>query len=336
MKAVVISGSRADYGSAKAVADALDAQIWDALNPGTPKADLFLVAGDRFEILRSTVELFIAGCTIGHISGGDVTEGSQDDSMRHAITKLSHLHFVTSDESARRVIQMGEEPWRVHNVGYPGADNIELIPLVAAKHLAGIPPDWNDFLLVVWHPDTLASEDKNVEQAVILTRALERANLRTLIVGPNHDTNWHVIAHHLRSWCQFTDNNKYVDNLPRRSYLTLLKHCQCLVGNSSSGFFEAPSFGTSVVNIGDRQKGRKNPPNMVSCGINVEDIVHSIYNAPTPLKIHNPYGDGLAAQRIAQIISDIKDPKQLLKKRFHDIQSSMGRDTLKKSMGTLA
>src|SRR5580698_7977931 len=165
MKVAVIEGSRADHGTCQAVADTLKCKIYSAEDVSKYSADNFdlvLVAGDRFEILRATVELFIAGCAIGHISGGDITEGSQDDSMRHAITKLSHLHFVTSDESARRVIQMGEEPWRVHNVGYPGADNLELIPLVAAKHLVAI--DWDDFLLVVWHPDTLSDPTGNLLQ----------------------------------------------------------------------------------------------------------------------------------------------------------------------------
>lgn len=321
MKVAVVSGSRADIGTITAIKYALGcehfyAETVDACIASKP--DLVLIAGDRFEILRAGVELFISGCVIGHVGGGDLTEGSQDDSMRHCLSKLAHLHFTSSVESARRVIQMGEEPWRVHNVGYPGADNIELIPLVAAKHLANIPPEWDDFLLVVWHPDTLSDAYTNIQQVTILWTAISQTKMKALIVGPNLDHGNESVKRQLRKMCEVT-GNKYVDNLPRRSYLTLLKHCQCLVGNSSSGFFEAPSFGTSVVNIGDRQKGRKNPPNMISCGINVEEIVHSIYNAPTPLKIHNPYGDGLAAQRIAQIISNIKDPKQLLKKRFHDI-----------------
>ena len=324
MRVNLLSTSRADLGTITAVEKALkgsgvEAQVvnqegfWVSAEP-----DLVVVAGDRFELLQAVVDIYIAGYPIAHLSGGDVTEGSQDDNMRHAITKLSHLHFVTNEASYQRVLQLGEEPWRVHLTGCPQIDNIELIPLQAAKHLAGI-PSYDDYLLVVWHPDTLADQDENLKQVQILTRALDKVFIKTLVVGPNKDAGCEVVADWLRGWCRET-MNMYVDTLPRRTYLTLMKHCRCLVGNSSSAFFEAPSFRKVAVNIGTRQQGRLRPKNIVDVGVTVTGIASSIELAvKLIIPGGNPYGDGNAAQRIASIIAGIEDPTKLLKKRFIDL-----------------
>src|ERR1700723_2514781 len=201
---LLISGSRADKGGLEGVKTSLDtlgfetslinldevsighnvSYVTDLLDYEVP--DLVVVLGDRSEILGATVAAYTYGIPIAHLAGGDLTEGSADDSMRHAITKLSHLHFTTNEDSKRRVIQMGEDPSRVHNVGYPGIDQLELIPLEAAKHLAGV-PSYEDFLLVVWHSDTLVDKEENLRQVHILTRALDKAFMKTLVVSPNID-----------------------------------------------------------------------------------------------------------------------------------------------------
>jgi UDP-hydrolysing UDP-N-acetyl-D-glucosamine 2-epimerase len=232
---------------------------------------------------------------------------------------------------------MGEDPSRVHNVGYPGIDQLELIPLEAAKHLAGI-SSYEDFLLVVWHPDTLVDKEENLRQVHILMRALDKVFMKTLVVGPNTDNGNEVIKKHLKFWCHETKNT-YVDELPRKTYLTLLKHCKCLVGNSSSGFYEAPSFYTRVVDIGDRQKGREPPHNVARCPVNVVEIARWVEYSVSPLARiitgSNPYGDGLAGQRIASIIARIDNPKKLLRKKWHDVGTTtsnsneqLGFDTL--------
>ncbi len=337
MNIVLISGSRADRGGLESVFESLKVlgfkPEWysaeGVLNAGQlllPNFDIAIALGDRFETLRAVVELYIKGVAIAHLSGGDITEGSQDDCMRHAISKLSHLHFVTNKEAARRVIQMGEEPWRVHNVGYPGVDNLELQALEQAKSIAGI-VSYDDFLLVVWHPDTLAGVDDNSTQVQILTMALDKVFMKTLVIGPNADEGHQIVSKHLKKWCLVT-KNVYVDELPRKTYLTLLKHCKCLVGNSSSGYYEAPSLETYVIDIGDRQKGRIKPPNIISCRFDVEDICQMIRAICDPdvnktvsnyVKMKNPYWSGTAAQRIASIIAKIDDPKKLLRKRWHDV-----------------
>jgi UDP-hydrolysing UDP-N-acetyl-D-glucosamine 2-epimerase len=326
VKVLVVPGSRADYGGLESTYNALIMHSVDAkfitlptdLSTAGEHFDLAVILGDRFEILRAAVELYIQKIAICHLSGGDLTEGSADDSMRHAITKLSHLHFPTNNASAQRIIQMGEEPWRVKVVGYPGVDNLEI---------SKFPPPWLpddgignfDFILVVWHPNTLVGEDKVLDEARVLTDALDAINSHFVVVGPNSDAGGDLIRGYLKTWCNI-DGNNYVDTLPRTEYLWLLKHTKCLVGNSSSGFYEAPSFGTPVVDIGDRQTGRESSGNIFKCvHINSENIRATIEQAlrAKHQKVENFYHKGNASEKIAEIISKIKDPKKLLHKRFY-------------------
>lgn len=326
MRVLVLEGSRADQGGLSAVYQALinhGVDAWTSI-AGVPSCDIYafnlvVVLGDRFEILRAVVEIYLQKVPIAHLSGGDITEGSQDDCMRHAITKLSHLHFVTNEESKRRVIQLGEEPWRVHNVGYPGIDNIELglLNFEDAKRKAGVLSYPNDFLLVVWHPNTFACDNQNLHEVNIITRALDKVFKKTLIVGPNADAGNEVVRAHFKKWAKETCNT-YVDKLPRDVYLSLLKHCRCLIGNSSSGYYEAPHFGTTVLDIGDRQKGREKP----KCVTNVRIDLHEIAGCLPPISDkkfpQQIYGDGTAADKIADIICKT-DLTNLLRKKWHDV-----------------
>jgi len=331
MKTLVVCGSRADWGAANAIYELLpepkkitnpnDLDIHPFIWLGGIKSycpDLAIVVGDRFEVLRATVELYIAGCCIAHVSGGDITEGSADDSMRHAISKLSHIHFPSNQNSARRLVQLGEQPNRIHVVGCPSTP---------AKMLT---QPSNDFLLVVWHPNTLAGATENMREVEALTSALDEINIKKTVIGPNADEGNELIRQHMLSWTG-RSKNTYVDTLSRPAYLDLLQNCAALIGNSSSGLYEAPSYGTPVVNIGDRQLGRITPKNVVNCtNVSVPDIISSIQFALKRGRVatSNPYGDGAAAQRIADIISKIDDPKKLLRKKWHDlpVQSSNRRN----------
>lgn len=330
MQVLCVSGSRADLGGISAVYEALKrydhlhTDLWDMKKQGDPRSisikyNLAVVLGDRSEILKTVIQLFLDGLIIAHLSGGDITEGSQDDSMRHAITKLSHLHFPTNEESAKRIIQMGEEPWRVHTVGYPGIDDLKLESSNEARNKTNI-LEWNDFVLVVWHPDTLTNEKENIIQVRTLIKALNKLKLNYLVIGPNNDKHSAAILEILKNWAE-AKNHRFFYSLDRSVYLTLLGEARCLVGNSSSGFYEAPEFGTRVINIGDRQKGRIKPENVIDCPIEIDAIIKSVKEAYAGVNIgpvDSIYAKGNAATRIAKVISEIDDPKRLLNKKFID------------------
>jgi UDP-hydrolysing UDP-N-acetyl-D-glucosamine 2-epimerase len=335
MRVLVYSGSRADYGGLESVVSALKARgvetDFDKSENFEPESvgsrtDMAVVLGDRFEVLRAVVELYIKKIPIAHLSGGDITQGSADDCMRHAITKLSHLHFVTNEESAKRVIQMGEEAWRVKTVGYPGVDALQTIDLEEAKKQAGI-ENFTDFVIVLWHPDTLTDDFQSRMESIILTQALNDLTQGILIIGPNSDAGNEFIRDQLKTWKELRVSESlrpthYVEGLPRSVFLTLLANCKALIGNSSSGYYEAPSWGTPVVDIGDRQKGRVKSKNIINCRASYHEISKAIniaLNQPK-LEISNPYYTGNAAEKIAYEISRIKEPKKLLIKRFYDIK----------------
>jgi UDP-hydrolysing UDP-N-acetyl-D-glucosamine 2-epimerase len=332
MKVLLVSGSRADRGGLEPVHSALvrnniQAKIGITVNDtGMPDPDLIMILGDRFEILNVALQAYLRKIPIVHLSGGDITEGSQDDSMRHAITKLASLHFPTNEDSAKRIIQMGEEPWRVKTVGYPGADNFELIDLSEAKEKAGISHFSDYFIIFIWHPNTTIETSKVLDEAIIVTRALNQFRDDILIIGPNNDVGGEEIGSHFYGWCQarIKDNLRttYCKNLPRHVFLTLLNQCKCLVGNSSSGYYEAPSFGIPVVNIGSRQKGRIKPLTAEDCPVDADLIAHSIRTALQRKRFapDNPYYTGNAADKIAETVAKIKEPRKLLLKKFYELK----------------
>lgn len=334
MRILIVSGSRADLGSLEAVHEALKRHKVDTTFIKLPADlskvgelfDLVIVEGDRFEILKATTEVFLQKVPIVHLGGGDLTEGSQDDSMRHAISMLAHLHYTTCLESAKRVIQMGHEAWRVKVVGEPSVDHIKLMDLKEAKKLAGIEHFPNNWGIVIWHPDTLVDDFQVTTESIILVQALNKFLIGLLVIGPNTDAGNERIRTHFEGWVNARSGDGletvYTEGLPRDVYLTLLANCNLLVGNSSSGYFEAPSLGTPVVDIGDRQKGRVRSPNIVHCGIIYNEIVSAIKTALNKerIKVINPYHSGNAADQIAHDISRIKEPKKLLLKRFYTIR----------------
>jgi UDP-N-acetylglucosamine 2-epimerase (non-hydrolysing)/GDP/UDP-N,N'-diacetylbacillosamine 2-epimerase (hydrolysing) len=247
------------------------ADAYEQLQP-----DLLLILGDRYEMLAAASAATIFGIPVAHLYGGEITEGAYDDSIRHAITKLSYLHFTSTEEYRQNVIQMGEAPERVMWVGALGADNISRDQTMALSELEQS-LDFelgDDFLLVTFHPVT--KEPGSAErQSQALLQALSTVvdRHRVLITLPNSDTDGRVIARQIREWvAQNADRAIAVTSLGRRRYYAALQHCAAVVGNSSSGLCEAPSFGKPTLNIGNRQKGRTRGNTVTDCAATLADI----------------------------------------------------------------
>ncbi len=247
------------------------ADAYEQLQP-----DLLVILGDRYEMLAAASAATIFGIPVAHLYGGEITEGAYDDSIRHAITKLSYLHFTSTEEYRQNVIQMGEAPERVMWVGALGADNISREQTMTLSELEQS-LDFelgDDFLLVTFHPVT--KEPGSAEQqSQALLQALYTVvdRHRVLITLPNSDTDGRVIARQIREWvAQNADRAIAVTSLGRRRYYAALQHCAAVVGNSSSGLCEAPSFGKPTLNIGNRQKGRTRGNTVTDCAATLADI----------------------------------------------------------------
>ncbi len=364
MRVAVISGSRADRGALDVVYQALvkeedcwarwisvahcqpvdaDSQDQCAVRAAVASRevveelvryhpDWVLLYGDRYEILGAAMAAYVSGYPIAHLSGGDITEGSADDCMRHAISKLAHLHFPDNRDSERRLIQMGEDPATVHMVGSPQVDRLlrtELLSREATFEEFGYVP--KHAMLVCLHPNTLGDTSREVHELCEALRALP-PDIALIIVGPNSDPgNW-GITEQLLDLANEGTNRLYHTVLEDRLYISLLSHCDMMVGNSSAGLHEAPTFATPAVNIGDRQKGRLKASSVIDCVPEKDDILRAIECAFVHPKsaamefCRNPYGDGDAAPKIVKILKSIGDPKALLRKRFYDSrQASFGK-----------
>lgn len=284
--------------------------------------DVVLLLGDRFETLVLAQAAMLTGVPIAHIGGGDVTEGAMDEGIRHAITKLSHLHFVTHAEAGRRVVQMGETPDRVFVVGNPSLDILTRTPTVSRAFLEtrlGGPLGTRN-LLVTFHPVTLL-QDKGASEFSALLQALgdlpEEVTL--WITRANADPGGVMINAALDTFASGRSNVKVHDALGA-AYLPLLAACDAVVGNSSSGLTEAPSVRTPTVNIGLRQAGRRAGPSVLQTSAEPGAIWHAIAQAmagDVP-GFENPYGDGHSAARIVEALIAAPPRETLLRKRFFD------------------
>lgn len=294
------------------------AQSYARLRP-----DVLFVLGDRFEMHAAVVAALPFKIPVAHISGGEITEGAVDDALRHSMTKLSHLHFVTTEEYARRVLQMGEEPWRVVVSGSPSLDNLRTFRCLddqQLQELLGL--RWNVApLLVTYHPVTLEYEQTEwqVEQLLGALEVFDRAVIFTL---PNVDTKSRTIIRAIRKFVDRHPAARLVENLGTQQYFSMMACAAAMVGNSSSGIVEAPSFGLPVVNIGARQQGRLRVENVVDVGYSREEIVRGITQALAPgsrdrlRNLQNPYGDGRAAERIVSKLMSVWNRPDLLWKKF--------------------
>lgn len=288
--------------------------------------DILLVLGDRFEMHAAVVATLPFKIPVAHIHGGESTEGLIDEAIRHSITKMSHLHFVSTEFYARRIVQMGEEPWRVVVSGAPGLDNLHHMRMLSRQELEdryGLCLT-EPILIVTYHPVTLEYEHTEAHLRELLA-ALERLDFTIVFTFPNADTRGHLIIDMVRDFAARHERVQVVVNLGTQAYFSLMAHAAIMVGNSSSGIIEAASFKLPVVNIGNRQRGRVRPKNVIDVGYDRREILDGIMKATSPgfraglEDLVNPYGDGNATERIVNKLKEVKLDEQLLLKRFHNI-----------------
>jgi UDP-hydrolysing UDP-N-acetyl-D-glucosamine 2-epimerase len=295
----------------------------DALQRLAP--DVLVLMADRSEIFAAAAAAVTLGVPIAHFSGGESTEGLFDDQFRHAITKLSRLHFVSMEAYASRVVRMGESPSRVFVVGEPGLDHVRRTPQVDTATLSGdIGLDASKpFALVTFHPVTLEL-DKTRHYVSELMTALDRfPDLPKLFTYPGADPASQIIIDAIERYVARTPGALVHRNLGFRRYLSVLAHARVMVGNSSSGIVEAPSFGLPAVNIGSRQRGRVRARNVIDADCRSNSIASAIEQAMTPsfrgslTGMANPYGDGNTSGRVVKILESV-DIASLTYKPFHD------------------
>lgn len=275
------------------------------------ESDIVLVLGDRIEAFSAATAASLSNLLLCHIHGGDKSMGGLDEAMRHAITKLAHVHFAASSVSAQRILKMGETPDRVFLVGAPGLDEIAEIQLMAEEEVANMLnlDLTKPIVTVLQHPISTEPGDAQRQFRETL-EAVRTLDVQVVAVCPNSDPGSHSMFDLLEEY-RATDF-RVVKNLPRHEYLSLLKTSSALVGNSSSGIIEAPFLGTPVINIGTRQEGREQPVTVLQADHDRADIARKLSLAindeqvKASLKqVRHVYGDGTAGQRIAEILETI-------------------------------
>ncbi len=292
------------------------------------KPDIIVVLGDRYEILSAVSAAMIAKIPIAHIHGGEITEGSWDDSIRHCISKMAHLHFTATEEYKNRVIQLGEDPSRVFNTGGMGIENIKRLKLLSRnKFEKSINFKLNKKnILVTFHPVTLENNTSKKQFQELINTINELDDTNIIFTKTNSDLNGKVIN-------QMID--KYTSKYPKKSvgftslgqlrYLSALKYVDAVVGNSSSGLLEAPSFKIGTINIGDRQKGRIRAESVIDCLANKKDIQKSFKKLYSKnfqkllINVNNYYDNGFSSKKIIRILKNF-NLKNILKKNFYNIQ----------------
>ncbi|GHE80959.1 UDP-N-acetylglucosamine 2-epimerase [Thalassotalea profundi] len=289
--------------------------------------DLLILLGDRFEALAVAQAATICGVPIAHIHGGELTEGAMDEVFRHALTKLSHWHFTSTEVYRQRVIQLGEQPNTVVNVGAPGIDNIKQLPLLNLKELEqNLAIKLNKpYFLITYHPETLSTENP-VDAIANLFTALDKfPKYNMIITYPNADAKGRIIMTALESYTKAQPERIFLfRSIGQLNYLSAMKHCAAVIGNSSSGIIETPSFNIPTINIGDRQKGRIASDSVIQCGNCFGEIYNSITQALSPefrqriAHIDNPYGNGNACEKMLTYIVNTPLPKTI--KRFYDLK----------------
>jgi UDP-hydrolysing UDP-N-acetyl-D-glucosamine 2-epimerase len=317
------SDDAADIARSTATGLAGLADAFERLRP-----DIVVLLGDRFESLAAAAAAALMRIPIAHIHGGEISEGAVDDALRHAITKLAHLHFVAADEFRRRVIQLGEAPDRVFVVGAPGLDNfvrMDLPDRAAVAHHVGIDPD-RPFFLITYHPATLGDTDpvSGVEELLAALAQFPEATL--LFTRANADAGGRAINERLESFVRAqAGRSVLVSSLGQAFYLAALKQADVVIGNSSSGIIEAPAANVPTVNIGARQKGRPRAASIIDCDERRDAITAAIRRARDPatqsamLRGNPPYGrpKNAAGTMLAELRK--ADLKSVLHKRFHDL-----------------
>ncbi len=285
-----------------------------------------LVVGDRFEIFTVALAATICRIPICHIHGGELTEALLDDVFRHSITKMSHLHFAATQTYKKRIIQLGENPKRVFNVGGLGVDSIKSYNFLTKSE---IEKRLNfKFLkkniLVTFHPETLNKESTKKNFTSLLNALEKLKNTNIIFTMPNHDLDSSIIHALILKFVKGKKDAYFFKSLGQKVYYSCCKHIDCMVGNSSSGLLEMPSFKKYSINLGDRQKGRIKAASVIDCKFSSNEILRKInyaLNEKNQSKIQgvkNPYGYGGASKKIASILERIKFEK-IINKKFYDI-----------------
>lgn len=292
----------------------------------TLKPHLILILGDRYEIFAAASSAMIAGIPIAHLHGGETTVGAFDEAIRHCITKMSHIHFVASEKYRQRVIQLGEQPKNIFNVGGLGVDSLIRMKLLSRNELE------NTLnlklakrnLLITFHPVTL-DQGSSAEQVLGLLAALsELKDTGLIFTMPNADTDSRILFRKIEEFCALHKHASAFISLGQLRYMSCIQHVDGVVGNSSSGLLEAPSFKKGTINIGDRQKGRLKALSVIDCGYDKESIgkaLDQLFSKKFQSKIKavkNPYGDGGASDKILNILRNCNFG-DVIKKQFYDL-----------------
>ena len=296
----------------------------DAFNELQP--DLLVVLGDRFEIFSTVSAAMIAKIPVAHLHGGEATEGLIDEPIRHSITKMSHLHFTATNEYRNRVIQLGEQPDRVFNVGGLGIDNINKLKLLTKSDFEKA----IDFelgeknLLVTFHPVTLEKSTSETQFQELLESISKLKNTKIIFTKANSDTNGRVINSMIDAYVSVNDNSIAFTSMGQLNYLSALQFVDAVVGNSSSGLLEAPSFNIATIDIGDRQKGRIKADSVISC-LPTQESIRSAFDKSYSEDFQNIvdntknlYGDGGSSKMVVKVIKNF-DLNGILKKTFYDL-----------------
>lgn len=285
------------------------------------KPDLLLLIADRYEMLAPASVALALRIPIAHIEGGEVSEGAIDHAVRNALTMMSHMHFVPTELAARRVAAMGEEDWRIHQVGAPSLDHLRRSPMLTKREIQhqyeinfDIPT-----VIVAYHPVTLALETTVEADAVFA--ALEEMNQQIVFCFPNADAGSRELVNRSRKFCSQRSNAHLFVNVPHLHYWSMLKNAQLIIGNSSSGIMESPSLEVPCVNIGIRQQGRQRAINIVDVAPVADEILAGVARAISSefreslLGMANPYGNGVAGERIAAILAKCELGLKMLVKK---------------------
>jgi UDP-hydrolysing UDP-N-acetyl-D-glucosamine 2-epimerase len=327
--------SDTDIGMAKTIGVAT-LGLADAL--GRIRPDILLLIADRYEMLAPAAVALALRIPIAHIEGGEVSEGAIDDAVRNALTKISHLHFTSTEDARLRVLAMGEEDWRVHRVGSASLDHLLRQKLFTCEEMEAAlglslnqPP-----IIVTYHPVTLSLD--TTFEADPLFAALEQLSQQIIFCYPNADAGSRLLIERIESFCARRGGRAHLFiNLPHLKYWSLLKCAALMIGNSSSGIMETPSLALPTVNVGLRQKGRERARNVLDAVADTRDILEKVQLALSPAfsesleGMTNPYGDGRAAEKITQVLTGVSLGERLLLKRAVPVNNRWQQSMRKQS-----
>jgi UDP-hydrolysing UDP-N-acetyl-D-glucosamine 2-epimerase len=312
--------SDTDVGMAKTIGLAT-LSLADCL--GQIRPDLILLIADRYEMLAPAAVALALRIPIAHIEGGEISEGAIDNAVRHALTKMSHVHFTSTFEARARVISMGEEEWRVHRAGAPSMDHLRRNTLFTREQLeAQLHIDLNQQSVVVaYHPVTIVRD--TTQEADALLAALREVSGQILFCYPNSDAGSRELIQRTEQFLTQRPDARIFVNLPALTYWSLLRNVDVMIGNSSSGIMETPSFALPTVNVGMRQQGRERARNILDAAPEKADILAKVEVARSEafrrslVGMQNPYGDGHASEKIVSVLTSVPLGEKLLIKKMH-------------------